>query len=249
VEFWRTILVLLRRRSVALPVLLLPLGVAAATYLVTPIQYRSSETIVLTSSTNGSVLPQDPTSAPPQVNPLRNFDGMKTAVSILIQVLSTRDVANQLGAVEGGPTTFTVSDGSVIPHLLGASGPFMVIEGYSTSSMGARDIVVRVAQRLRDELVKQQRSLNAPPSTFMGMIDVVPPSAPEAQVTTKLKVAAGALVFGLIASIGVAYFAYRLRAAAVTKIPLPYTGTARHAEAPKTSAALNSAVGAEPHGT
>jgi hypothetical protein len=215
VEFWRTILDLFRRKSVALPVFLFSLGVAAATYVVMPTQYLSTATVVLTTSTNGGILSQDPT-RPPEINPLRNFDGMKTAAAILIQVVNTRDVANQLVAATGGAATFTVSDGSTVPQLLASNGPFLVIEGSSTSATAARDIVVRVEQRLRDELINRQRALNAPPSTFLGIIDVVPPAVAEAQVSSKLKVGAGALVLGLIASTSVAYFTHRTRASAGT---------------------------------
>lgn len=234
-EFWQTILVLLRRRSVALPVLLLPLGLAAVTYFVIPTQYLSTATVVLTTSANGGVLTQDPTRPPPEINPLRNFDGMKTAASILIQVMNTSEVAKQLGVANGGAARFTVSDGSAIPQLLGSNGPFMVIEGYSTSPIGARNMVVRVEKRLRDELTNQQRVLRAPPATLIGIIDVVPPSAPEAQNGTKLKVAAAALVLGLIASMSVAYFAHQNREPADTEAPAPDGVAARPDEALATS--------------
>ncbi|MGH3827237.1 MAG: hypothetical protein ACRDQX_08695, partial [Pseudonocardiaceae bacterium] len=192
-EFWLTILVLLRRKVVALPVLLFSLGVAAAAYVVMPIQYVSSATTVLTTSVDGGTLAQNPATPFPQVNPLYSLDGMKTAATILIQVLSTQDVAHQLGAVEGGATTFTVSDGSTIPQLLGTTGPFIVIDGHSTSAASARDIVVRVEQRLRNELLARQKALDAPPVTFISLTDVVSPTTPEAQYTGKLEVAVGAL--------------------------------------------------------
>ncbi|MGH3851999.1 MAG: hypothetical protein ACRDR6_00565 [Pseudonocardiaceae bacterium] len=205
-EFWLAILVLLRRKVVALSVLLFSLSVAAAAYVVMPIQYVSSATTVLTTSVNGATLAQAPAPPTPRVNPLYSLDGMATAASILIEVLSTQDVAHQLGVVKGGATTFTVSDGSAIPQLLGSTGPFIVIEGHSTSAASARDIVARVEQRLRDELLARQKALDAPPATFISLTDVVPPTTPEAQYTRKLEVAAGVLLLGLIASTGVAYF-------------------------------------------
>ncbi|MGH3699007.1 MAG: hypothetical protein ACRDQY_05975 [Pseudonocardiaceae bacterium] len=246
-EFWRTILVLLRRKWVVLPVLLFSLGVATATYMAMPTQYMSTATTVLTTSTNGGTLVQDPTRPAQQINPLFSLDGMKTAASILIQVVNTRDVADQLGAVKGGATTYTVSDGSVIPQLLAGNGPFIVIEGYSTSSSGARNIVVRVEQRLRDELISQQRALKAPPSTFIGMIDVVPPSAPEVQLRTKIEAVAGALVLGLVASTGVAYIADRTRATAVAGASSPDTVAAQRGGALTTKPASNLSVGSQRH--
>lgn len=210
-EFWRTILVMLRRKSVVLPVLLFTLGVTVATYLVLPTQYVSTATTVLTVSANGSTLTQDPTRPPAQVNPFFVLDGLKTATFILIQVLSTQDVADQLGAGKDSATSYTVKDGSTTLQLLGSTGPFIVIEGHSTSASAARDIVGRVGQRLRDELVSQQRALKAPPATFISMIDVVPPSTPEAQNTMRWEAAAGALVLGFVASMGCAYFLHRTR--------------------------------------
>jgi hypothetical protein len=235
VDFWRTIFVLLGRKSVALPVLLFPLLAGAATFLVMPAQYKSTATTVLTGTENGGVLTQDSTRQA-AVNPLRNLDGMKTEAAILIQVLDTPDVARQLGAVKGGATTFTVGDGSSIPQLLGSTGPFIVIEGHSTSPTEAREIVGRVEQRLRDELIRQQRVLHAPPSTWIGMLDVVPPSVPETQSTTRLEASAGALVLGVIASMSVAYFAHRMRTRAVTGSPAADRMVAHHDEAPSIQA-------------
>lgn len=205
-EFWRTIIILLRRKVVALPVLLFPVGLAAAVYSAFPIHYVSSATTVLTTSVNGGAVAQNSTLPAQRVNPLYNLDGMKTAALILIQALSTPDVAHELGAGKGGATTFTVSDGSAIPQLLGSTGPFIVIEGDSTSAASARDIVARVEQRLRVELLGRQKELNAPPATFISVIDVVPPTAPQAQYSMKLEATASALLLGLITSTSVAYF-------------------------------------------
>jgi hypothetical protein len=167
------------------------------------------------------------------INPLRNFEGMKTAVSILIQVLTTPDMARQLGADPHGSTTYTVTDGSAIPQLLASNGPFIVIEGVSTSSSKASDIVQRVEQRLKFELISRQRALNAPPSTFLSVIDVVSPTVPEAKKTTKLFAAGGALVLGLMASTGIALLNYRRRAATVLNTPM------RPAERPAKPAGWN----------
>lgn len=252
-EFWRTILVLLRRKTVVLPVLLSALGLAAATYWATPTKYTSMSTTVLTTSTNGATLIQDPTRPLPQINPLLSLDGMKTAASILIQVLNSRDAENQLGVDKGGATTFTVSDGTAIPQLLGSTGPFIVIKGDSTSPASAREIVVRVAQRLRDELINQQRALNAPPSTFIGMVDVVPPSIPEAQVAMKWQAAIGALVLGLVVGTGVAYFVYRVRGTSPMGSPSADPEAAQRDETsdgpPTIPAVLNSSIGTQSHST
>jgi hypothetical protein len=248
-EYWRTVLLLLRRRSVALPVLLFSVFVASATYFAMPTHYVSTATIVLATPANGGTLGQDPTRPLPKINPLRNFDGMRTAASILIQVLSTPDVANQLGAPQGGSTSFTVNDGSRIPQLLGSNGPFIVVESDSTSAVLARDIIVRVEQRLRDELINEQQLLRAPPSTFIGMFDVVSPTVPEVHKTTRWEAAAGALALGLIASTSVAYFAYWRRGIIVRDLPTSDTVGAGDDQEPTIVAAPRTSVRSDAHST
>ncbi len=210
-EFWRTILDLLRRRNVVVPVLLLSLVAAAAAYVLVPTHYVSSATAVLATPAGGGTLSEDPNRPAELTNPLLSFDAnLRTTIGILALVMSTPEVLAQLGSGTGG-TTVTVVDGTTVPELLGATGPFVYIKGDSTSSpSAARDIVVRAQERVRVELISRQKALNAPPITYISMIEIVPASTPIAQRGGKLEAAAGALAFVFIASVGVAYGARRI---------------------------------------
>jgi len=63
-EIWRTVLALLRRPAVLVPMLLLALVLGAAAYAVVPLHYTSKEIMVLTTPSS-----EGPHGAPP-VNPL-----------------------------------------------------------------------------------------------------------------------------------------------------------------------------------
>lgn len=211
-EFWRTILDLLRRRNVVVPVLLLSLLAAGVGYVAVPTHYVSSATAVLVIPSSGGTLSGDPNRPTGLTNPLLRFDSsLRTTVGILALVMSTAEVLEQLGAGTGG-TTVTVVDGATVPELLGANGPFVHITGDSTSSpTAARDIVVRAQERARIELADRQKELNAPPVTYITMVDVIPVSAPVAQRGGKLKAALGGLAVVFVGSVGVAYGVRRIR--------------------------------------
>lgn len=211
-DFWKAILGLVRRRYVALPILVLSIGIAALAYFLTAPQYLSATTMVLTTPTSGGTLSQDPSKPTGLTNPLLNFDdGLKTTSAILIQAMNTPDVVKSLTA--GGGTKITINDGSSNASLLGVNGPFIYIEGESASAEDARAVVQRAQQLVRDELVNRQKALNAPPSTYITIVDVVPPSVPEVQRGAQLQFAAAGLVLTIIGGLAGAYAAERLFAA------------------------------------
>jgi hypothetical protein len=209
-EFWKAILGLARRKYVGLPVAVLAVLLAAATYLLGPAHYVSSTTMVLTIPTSGGTLSQDPSKPTGLTNPLLNFgDGLKTTSAILIQSMNTPEVAAEIGV--GGSTKITINDGSGNAALMGVTGPFVFIQGESSSADEARGVVLRAQQRVRDELLNRQKALNAPPITYITMVDVVPPSTPEVQRGTQLQLAAAALVLTVITGLLGAYAADRIR--------------------------------------
>jgi hypothetical protein len=106
---------------------------------------------------------------------------------------------------EGGPTELTIDDGRSNPDLLGTEGPFINIEGYSRSATDAREVVVRAADRIRSELIERQEALQAPRSTYIGVVDVTPPSSPEPVISEKLQAGGIALVAGIVLGFGMAY--------------------------------------------
>jgi len=212
-DFWRAILALVRRKYVGLPIVGLAIVLAATAYLLTPAHYMSSATMVLTTPTSGGTLSQDPNKPTGLTNPLLNFDeGLMTTSAILIQALNTPQVAAELGTADG-PTTLVVNDGSSNPNLLGVRGPFVYLEGESTSAVQARAVVLRAQQRVRDELLSRQKALNAPPITYITLVDVVPPSTPELKRATQLQLAGAAVVLTVLLGLAGAYTAERLLAA------------------------------------
>jgi len=211
-EFWNAIVGLMRRKAVGIPIIMLSVLAGALVFLATPVDYMSSTTMVLTTPASGGTLSQDPQRPTGLTNPLLNFDnGLKTTSAILIQAMNTPEVAKELG-VAGGPTKLTVDDGSTNPNLLDTNGPFVYIVGVSTSPSAAKNIVVMAQARMRTDLIERQRALNAPPITFITMVDVVSPSAPTVTEAKKFKLGGVALAVVFLGALTTAYTAARLRA-------------------------------------
>jgi hypothetical protein len=221
-DFWKAILGLVRRKVVILPVLGLALGVAALGYLLTPPSYTSSTTMVLTTPTSGGTISQDPSKSG-QSNPLLSFnDGLKTTSAILIQAMNSPDIMKGLTA---GGAKLTINDGSSNASLLGSNGPFVYVEAEAKRPDDAKGAVQRAQQRVRDELVNRQKALKAPESTYITIVDVTPPSAPEVQRGAQYQFAAAGLILTIIAGLAGAYGAGRVlasrRAADPTETPVP----------------------------
>jgi len=171
----------------------------------------SSTTMVLTTPTSGGTLSQDPNKPSGLTNPLLSFnDGLKTTSAILIQAMNTPEVVKDL---TGGGAKLVVDDGKSNASLLGVNGPFIYIEGSSTNPDEARSVVQRAQQKVRDELVNRQKALNAPPSTYITIADVVSPSLPQVQRGLQLQFAVAGLVITILGGIAGAYGAERIFAA------------------------------------
>lgn len=204
-DFWGTVLIVLRRWYVALPAFLLSIGAAVGVYSSIPTLYVSNAVLVLTIPPTGGSLPSDPDRPNGLTNPLLNFDwGLSMSASILIQVISAPETAESLGVRPEGDTTFTATNGSTNPEALDG-GPFVYIEGTSMSPAGARDIVTRVRDRARIELAGRQRQLNAPLATYITMNEMVPPTEPQPQRGGKTRGAAAALLLGVLASLAAVF--------------------------------------------
>jgi hypothetical protein len=200
-DFWGTVLVLFRRWYIAFPVFALAVAAAGAVYLAVPTQYVSSAVLVLTSPPNGPTQPGDLKHPVDITNPLLNFDqGLSNTASILVQTLTTAEMADQLGIRPGGDLSYQVTNGSNNPELL-INGPFVVITSTSTSAGDTQELVTRVALRARQELVNQQQKLNAPPSTYIVLAEIVPPTRPQAQSGRRLRPTVTALGLGFITSL------------------------------------------------
>ncbi|WP_326819525.1 hypothetical protein [Streptosporangium sp. NBC_01756] len=206
-DFWGTVLVLLRRWYIVMPTFALSLAVAAGIYSTIPTTYISSAVLILTTPTTGGSLPSNPDVPNGLTNPMLNFDnGLNVSASILIAVMGTPDMAVELGAVEGGDTSYKVTNGGNNLESL-ATGPFLFIEGESASAQGALDIVTRVIARARRELFERQEAVKAPRATYITTYEAVPPTNPAAQRGRKLRAVAAAVGVGAVASLCAAFAA------------------------------------------
>ncbi|GLZ28896.1 hypothetical protein Lesp02_10860 [Lentzea sp. NBRC 105346] len=203
-DFWKTVLGLVRRKFIGPPVIATGLLVGALVFFLLPTHYQSSAFMVLTTPAAGGT--QDPSKNTGLTNPLLQFnDGLRTTAAILIQSMNTPEAFASLGVVEHGPTKVLINDGSTNPDLLGTNGPFVYVEGDSTSYEEARGVVVRGQKKIRDELVTRQKELGAPESTFISVVDVVSASEPEALLMDKFQAAAVAFVLTVLLGFAGAY--------------------------------------------
>lgn len=208
-DFWGSILVLIRRWYVALPAFLLALGGAFYAYSTIPLTYSTTAVLVLTAPTSGGVQPPDPDQPVAQVNPLLNFDhGLDVAASMLISVMSTPDMVADMGTAEGD-TEYKVTNGTNNLESL-ATGPLVFIEGESRTPEESAAIVRQVIERVRQELDARQRQVQAPPQTYITISEAVPPTTPAPQTGRKLRSSAAALGLGVIAALTAAFAAESL---------------------------------------
>ncbi|MEO3799596.1 hypothetical protein [Nonomuraea sp. B1E8] len=212
-DFWGTVLVLARRRLVAIPAFLLAVGAAFYAYSTIPVTYTVSAVLVLTAPTSGGTVPPDPGQPVPQVNPLLNFGhGLDVAASMLINVMSTPDMVAEMGVRPDGDTTYAVTNGTNNLESL-ATGPLVFVEGESRTPEAATRMARAVIERVRQELDVRQRQVQAPPETYITISETVPPTTPVPQQGRKLRSAAAALGLGMIAALCAAFAAESLSAA------------------------------------
>jgi hypothetical protein len=204
-DLWRTLSVLVRRWYLVVPTFLLAIGIAAAIYASTPKRFVSTSVLLLTTPPTGASTPREPGTTNPITNPLLNFGpGLNTSATILIQALSTPETAAALGVSAGSDTQYKVNSGSDNAELL-TSGPFVFIEGESSSEAEAKSVVARLVERAHQELENRQRGLEAPVDTFITMTEVMPPTTPKAEGGSRVRAAAAAGALGVMASLAMAY--------------------------------------------
>jgi hypothetical protein len=205
-DFWQTVQVVFRRWYITFPAFLAALGLAGVVYGSVPTQYVSASVLLLTAPKTGSTQQAQAKRSSDIINPLLNFDdGLNLSASMLIQTLSTVQIAGSLGvSQEGGDTSYQVTNGSTNPELL-QSGPFVFIEGTSVKSQDAQDIVRRVSALAPKELAELQRELGAPASTYITVTEVVPPTTPQALKTKKLRAAGSAGMLGIFAGLATGF--------------------------------------------
>ncbi|TDE41344.1 hypothetical protein E1295_30645 [Nonomuraea mesophila] len=223
-RFWTTVWGLVRKKAIGPPAAVVAIGLALAAYFLVPSRYVSTASMVLTVPATGGTLETGPQQRIGLTNPLLQFnDALRTTAGILILSTNTPEVAAELGVTEDGPTVLTVNDGRTNPDLLGIStnGPFVYVEVESTSPAVVTEVMRKAKLRIRLELAKRQTALGAPVSTHIGILDVMPASAPRLVVTDRLLGAASGGLSGVVAGLGVAYGVQRLRAARRADDPGP----------------------------
>lgn len=209
-DFWGTVLVLIRRWYVALPALLVAMGGAFYSYSTIPVTYTTSAVLVLTTPTSGGVTPGDPNAPIPRVNPLLNFaHGLSVASSMLISVMSTPDMVAEMGVEVDGDPAYAVTNGTNNLESL-ATGPLVFVKGESTRPEQATAITLKVMDRIGKELDLRQRQVHAPDETYITVGAAVPPTKPVPQFGRKLRASAAALGLGMIAALCAAFIADNL---------------------------------------
>jgi hypothetical protein len=199
-DFWKTMGVLLRRWYVSVPVFVLSVVAGAGVFLAVPTQYESTGTIVLTAPTAGGVTAATPAQRTGPGNPLLDFEGSLTITTqLLIQSLSSPTVQNQIAA-QGGVSTFQAGDGQT-------GGPFVVIIADAKSKAVAEKTVNLALKFAENELNTRQKTLNAPPSTYIGTQVVVAPTPADTKLGGKVRGGGVAFALGLIVSLAAAFAA------------------------------------------
>jgi hypothetical protein len=195
VDFWKTLLVLVRRWYVAVPAMLISLGLAGMAYESIPPKYETTGSVVLLSPSQGA---SGGLSRTGPTNPLLSFDGsLETTAQLLTQVLLSPSVQKQLAA-EGAGGDYEVGDANL-------GGPFVNVVATGTSPSEAQRTVVLVLARARQELADREAALSAPRTSYISVSDVVKPTEARLLVGGKIKGAGAALALGLAASLGSAF--------------------------------------------
>ncbi len=201
-DFWRTVVVLLRRWYITVPACLATLGLAVMAYSAVPHEYQSNSVLVLTTPLTGGTETSNPTSL---TNPLLSFDhSLSLTAAIVIQQMSSLETAAVLGMTPGGTPSYQVTNGSSNPELL-ESGPFIFVQGIAASPDAAEDVTDRVVAMVAAVLAQRQTQLKAPDSTHIGIQTVVPTTPGQLLTGNPLRAAAAATALAGLASLAAVY--------------------------------------------
>ncbi|MFC4112812.1 hypothetical protein [Nonomuraea zeae] len=206
-DFWATVSVLFRRWYVTLPAFVLTAAGALGVFSMAPKTFVSTSAMVLTLPVSGASVPSDPDFPNPRSNPLVSFDqGLSMTTSILIQALTTPELAAKVGAPIGGDTTLKVTSGGTNPELM-PSTPFIIITVEAPSAELAHGIVTKVTDLAKQELRLRQAQVNAPPTTYVTATVVVPPTTPDEKKGSRMRTAVVMAALGFFTSLLAAFAA------------------------------------------
>lgn len=191
-DFWATVMVLIRRWYITVPAFFATLGISAAVYSMVPLQYQSTSILVLTTPLTGGTAATNPAVPTSLTNPMLNFDhSLALSGSIVIQRMRTSEIADGLGVGPGGPTSYEISNGSSNPELL-ETGPFIFITATGPSPKTAQDLAQKVSARSAAVLARRQAELRAPATTHINLQTVVAPTAGQPLTGSPKRAAAAA---------------------------------------------------------
>jgi hypothetical protein len=204
-DFWMTVKVLLRRWYITVPTFLASLGLAAAAYSLTPVEYESVSVLVLTTPVTGGTAETHAEDPDYLTNPLLSFDhSLALTGSIVIQQMNSSETNLALGVTPGATTSYLATNGTTNPELL-ESGPFLFIQGKGPSPEAAQDIAERASAMAADVLAQRQTELNAPASTHISIQTVVPPMVGQPLKGNSQRAAASAVAVAGLASLIAVY--------------------------------------------
>ncbi|HEX5496881.1 MAG TPA: hypothetical protein VFX70_20155 [Mycobacteriales bacterium] len=193
-DFWKTLVVLVRRWYVAVPTLVMSLGLAAVTFQSVPPKFEANGSVVLLSPSGGASTKSDQG----QTNPLLGFDASLSTVSTaLTQVLLSPNVVAEL-TNQGATADYQVGNGNL-------GGPFINVVADGTSPAESQRTVRMVLARARTELKSREVAYHAPPSTYIQVDDLVKPTEAKQLLGSKVRAAGAALALGLAASLSMAF--------------------------------------------
>ena len=141
-----------------------------------------------------------------------NFNSsLATTSGILIQSISTKEALKELGATGDRPGSSSTT-AAPTRSCSGSTGRSCTSKARSLSQDDARRVVVDAQKMLRKKLSQWQRDLNAPQKTYVTLVDVVSPTAPEVDAGRPIRLGAVAFILGILLGLGIAYFRHVTRA-------------------------------------
>lgn len=182
-----------RRWYVTIPAFVLVLGIAGLMAVLTPHQYESTGSVVLSEPDPQAAI-KDHSIGNEVANPLLSFaDSLTTSSALLIQSLNSPAAAQQIKA-QGGTATYTASDGML-------TGPFIVVTADAATPGQVQNTVSLAMSYVRQQLVARQRALGAPTAQYIVVKDVVTPTVAAAKHGGKTRFAGVTLVLAIVVSL------------------------------------------------
>ncbi|GAA2965363.1 hypothetical protein [Actinokineospora diospyrosa] len=206
--FGKFFALLVRRWLVVVPLLLIALVGAGYAYVSTPLGYQWTGTVVMLAPKDGRIV--RPPSQLEQTNALLAFAPTLSTITIML-IEET--------AVSAGKLVTQPKDAVVITR----EGPFMTAKVEGATQARAKELGRLAFDLIRNSLDDKQRSLGAPPSTWVTVSVVAAPEEPEKLPKAKITKVGGILagggllaLFSAVAVESVADYRRRKRLRAVT---------------------------------